>query len=183
MLARIEVLICAMWKSAIVLLLAFAVMQSANAQESPPPAGWHRFESAEGRFVAYFPGSPRYAPDTRSQLKLPHRWVYTAKDGATYIAGYTDQLADQVAKVGPKDGLHEVSYLLGLDNAHQHGRLFTYSGYPAQQNQVRTPDFRFYRSRYLFVGNRLYFWAFVGSLDAVDGEDAVRMLSSFIPQR
>jgi hypothetical protein len=169
-----------MWKSIAVILLAVVVTRSADAQESPALAGWHKFESAEGRFVAYFPGPPSYAPDTRSQFKLPHRWVYTAKDGSTYIAGYTDGLAGQVAKVGPKDALHEVTYLLSLDNAHMAGRLFTYSGYPAQQNKVRTPDWKFYRSRYLFIGNRLYFWAFIGSLETVDGENADSMLSSFV---
>lgn len=161
--------------------LAVAVVRSGSAQEKPPPEGWHKFESTEGRLIAYFPGPPRYEPDTRSQFKLQHRWVYTAKDGSIYIAGYSDDLASHIAKLGPADSLHEVQHLLSRDNAHQFGRLFTYSGYPAQQNQMRTPDRRFYRSRCLAVGTRLYFWAFIGSLDAVDGEDAARMLSSFVP--
>ena len=174
---------CAMWKLMVAVLFAAVGAGFANAQEIPPPAGWHKFESAEGRFVAYFPGPPSYAPDTRSKFQLPHPWVYTATDGASYIAGYTDQLAGRVAKVGSDAALFDIWYLMSLDNAHQSERRFTYGGYLAHQLRVRTPDWKFYRSRYLFVGSRLYFWAFIGSLEAVDGEDANRMLSSFVPPK
>ncbi len=123
------------------------------------PNAWRRFVSAEGRFAALFPGSPRVSDETIGSPPftfVAHKTQLTslAEYGVIYSdypRGVVEQSSpDVILDQGAKGGVAEVnSQLLSISS-------ITVNGYPARLLKERMPDGTIMQAKMVLVGRRMY---------------------------
>jgi len=148
------------------LLLVF-FLQSAIAQKAQPgdvtavaedsPAAWKEFSSAEGRFAATFPGTPKQSKQPVGEFTLNLFQLTSAFEYSVVYADYPEwvndsdpSLAKKVLDNGLEGAVAEVhSKLLEV-------REVYLDKHPGREYVERMSDGRIMRGKTFLVGHRLY---------------------------
>lgn len=169
------------------LALVGALLFLAGGLRAQPPA--EPFASADGRYVAKFPGKPKVSPQT-AKSALGDLTVtvatYATADGNVYMVSYTDFPA---AATKPEN--HKVLFDGVRDAIKGKGEVkdekdveFGPDKLPGRELVV-DKDKGKQRIKYRAVlrDNRLYQVAVVGTPDFANGKDAAAFLDSFTPTK
>jgi hypothetical protein len=150
-----------------VCILPVLCSDSAFAQKTQPkdvdavaedsPAAWKEFSSAEGRFAAEFPGSPKQSTQPAGQFTLNLFQLTSAFEYSVMYADYPEwandsdpALAKKILDSGLEGAVAEVHAKLLEVNEVFLGR------HPGRQYVERMPNGSILRAKTFLVGHRLY---------------------------